>query len=658
MHDGDEASSSTASSTAISRTQIPLKCPYLDTIHRELLDFDLEKVCSVTLASNHVYVCLVCGKYFEGRGKQTPAYLHSLEVSHHLFLNLTNGNVFCLPDMYQVIDASLNDIILAYKPVFTKESIKELSTNSKLYQDFFGVTYSPGFIGLNNLGQSDYINVTIQMLSHIPPLRDFFLLPENYSYCTSPLVRSFGELMRQLWSNARFRAFISPIEFTIQVSISSNMKFTVQKSSDVHEFITWLLNTLHLHLTNLIDVNYQSNDASATASSNKRMKLDAASNKAANKPPVVKKKSIITDIFQGEIEIEVVMSELDDEKYQQELDRRRKLEQEKQLENALRYDDSVDTGGSVVPSSSPLPIITNVRKPPYKLQQHFLFISLQLPPAPLFHQDVSGAVQIPQVSLSKLLSKFDGMTLTESLIGRYHEQKRFRITKLPSYLLIQIKRFEKNSFFVEKNPTIVNFPVRNLDLTPFLKVDRGSNNQMQVDELDLDNISSLSIEQLKQAMNHRKISYVGMTEKSELSHALISHEESIRNQAKAMKTFDLICSVVHDTAASESEKKKAKKANSTSLAASAASVVSKVGIGSSGSGASKSAAGDASAEAPIKGFLEGKYRAHVLKETSTSSNTTSCWHEMEDMVANTIVVPQQVGISEAYLMLYKQRAVE
>ena len=41
-------------------------CPYLDTINRTVLDFDFEKLCSVTLTRINVYACLVCGKYFQG----------------------------------------------------------------------------------------------------------------------------------------------------------------------------------------------------------------------------------------------------------------------------------------------------------------------------------------------------------------------------------------------------------------------------------------------------------------------------------------------------------------------------------------------------------------------------------------------------------------
>jgi len=78
-------------------------CPYLDTVDRTVLDFDFEKVCSVTLSNVNVYACLVCGKYFQGpflvfphfksplsagKGPHTPAYAHALSTGHHVFMHL------------------------------------------------------------------------------------------------------------------------------------------------------------------------------------------------------------------------------------------------------------------------------------------------------------------------------------------------------------------------------------------------------------------------------------------------------------------------------------------------------------------------------------------------------------------------------------------
>jgi len=49
-------------------------CPYLDTIDRSVLDFDFEKLCSISLLNNNVYACLVCGKYFQGDHTHTQTH--------------------------------------------------------------------------------------------------------------------------------------------------------------------------------------------------------------------------------------------------------------------------------------------------------------------------------------------------------------------------------------------------------------------------------------------------------------------------------------------------------------------------------------------------------------------------------------------------------
>ena len=60
--------------------------------------------------------------------------------------------------------------------------------------DDVGVSYLPGFVGLNNLSCTDYASVALHALSHVTPLRDFFLDPENYKDSKSSLVNAFGEV--------------------------------------------------------------------------------------------------------------------------------------------------------------------------------------------------------------------------------------------------------------------------------------------------------------------------------------------------------------------------------------------------------------------------------------------------------------------------------
>lgn len=188
------------------------RCPYLDTINRMVLDFDFEKACSVTGNNFNVYACLACGKYFQGRGKHTQAYTHALQESHHVYMNLGDGRVYCLPDGYEVVDSSLRDIQHMLNPSFTPAAIAKLDTVPVYARGVDGSDYMPGLIGLNNIKNTDFVNVVVQSLARVPPLRDFFLLPSNYAHVTSPLVVEFGALVRKIWSPHNFKGQVSPHE--------------------------------------------------------------------------------------------------------------------------------------------------------------------------------------------------------------------------------------------------------------------------------------------------------------------------------------------------------------------------------------------------------------------------------------------------------------
>lgn len=69
------------------------QCPYLDTINRSVLDFDFEKLCSVSLTRINVYACLVCGKYFQGRGTNTVSF-DAARLSVHLSQSLVLHPIF------------------------------------------------------------------------------------------------------------------------------------------------------------------------------------------------------------------------------------------------------------------------------------------------------------------------------------------------------------------------------------------------------------------------------------------------------------------------------------------------------------------------------------------------------------------------------------
>lgn len=82
--------------------------------------------------------------------------------------------------------------------------------------------------------------------------------------------------------------------------------------------------------------------------------------------------------------------------------------------------------------------------------------------SPLF-RDSEGGMVIPQVPLFELLKKFDGQTWTDQVTKEAHVRRCYRILKLPRYLVLHLIRFTRNNFYMEKNPTIVTFPVKNFE---------------------------------------------------------------------------------------------------------------------------------------------------------------------------------------------------
>ncbi|KIO31941.1 hypothetical protein M407DRAFT_4824 [Tulasnella calospora MUT 4182] len=362
---------------------------YLDTVNRMTLDFDFEKLCSVSLSNINVYGCLVCGKYFQGRGKSSYAYAHSIHEDHHVFINLETQKVYVLPDGYEVHDPSLDDISAVLSPTFTKGQVDALSSPSYVHRhsyDLSSKAYYPGFVGLNNIKRNDYLNVIIHALVHVPPLRDYLLLfkpskptatvatpseptaggkkiKRGPPVTSSELLNRFAALAKKLWNPRLFKSQVSPHEFLQEVTRSSAGKFKITEQGDPVEFLGWLLNKLHS-----------------------------------------------------------------------------------------------DMGGSRRKDSN------------FKtMQSHFLFLAVDLPPPPLFQDAVEKNI-IPQVTLASVLAKYDGKTVQEN----GGELRRYKCQRLPPYIILHYKRFTKNVFVEEKNPTIVNFPIQGVDFSPYVDTNEPS----------------------------------------------------------------------------------------------------------------------------------------------------------------------------------------
>lgn len=220
---------------------------YLDTIHRSVLDFDFEKLCSVSLSNINVYACLVCGRYYQGRGPKSHAYFHALDEDHHVYINMESKKVYVLPEGYEVQNKSLEDIKYVVDPRFTQDEVMKLDKVPIECTDLSNKRYRPGYIGMNNIKANDYLNVVVQTLAHIPPIRNFLLLHQFPSTAAQLAVR-LSTLVRKIWSTKAFRNHVSPHELMQEIALRSSKRFNLTQQSDPVDFLAWFLNQLHLAL--------------------------------------------------------------------------------------------------------------------------------------------------------------------------------------------------------------------------------------------------------------------------------------------------------------------------------------------------------------------------------------------------------------------------
>lgn len=101
---------------------------------------------------------------------------------------------------------------------------------------------------MNNIKANDYLNVVVQVLSHVRPIRNFFLLHQLPALGTPQLPLRFGNLVRKIWNPKAFKSHVSPHELLQEIALRSSKRFTLTQQSDPVEFLSWFLNNLHLSL--------------------------------------------------------------------------------------------------------------------------------------------------------------------------------------------------------------------------------------------------------------------------------------------------------------------------------------------------------------------------------------------------------------------------
>jgi ubiquitin carboxyl-terminal hydrolase 8 len=156
-----------------------------------------------------------------------------------------------------------------------------------------------GVIGLKNLGNTCFLNSSLQCLSATIPLTDYFLgydyrseiNKDNFLGTGGKLVVAYAELMKEMWLGSK--SVVEPVSFKKQLGTFSP-QFSGYHQHDAQELLAFLLDGIHEDLNRVKERPYvEDKDCDGT-----RDEEDAIENW---KNYLTRNKSLIVDMFQGQI---------------------------------------------------------------------------------------------------------------------------------------------------------------------------------------------------------------------------------------------------------------------------------------------------------------------------------------------------------------------
>ncbi|CAH8508886.1 unnamed protein product [Heterobilharzia americana] len=365
---------------------------------------------------------------------------------------------------------------------------------------------SVGLGGLRNIGNTCYMNAALQALSNCPHLTEFLLECHDIidPNRRSPLLSHYCSLLSEFWGNERRRCFNA--NTILDAFCISHPMFRGYSQHDVQEFLRLFLVQLHEELKH-----------SRFSSPVKRGTKQTAPSSSDNSS------SIITDVFQGRLVSSVRclscnrLSNREETFMDLSLSLARPSVQTCNISSSINQSKKSSIMNGSVVKNGPVYVKTSGdaqytqssgSSSPKHLTRNLKMKFTSLSSLPGVDRLVSGIpwlltmlITVTHILLSYLKSfipspkrwidKWSTLTLDDCLshyfseaelvgenryfCGRCNKRcnglKQFRLVALPEILTLHLKRFSSNHMYSSKLSSPVNFPLKSLELSPFLHRD-------------------------------------------------------------------------------------------------------------------------------------------------------------------------------------------
>lgn len=179
-------------------------------------------------------------------------------------------------------------------------STKKNSANENEYN------VEQGTIGLNNLGNTCFMNSALQCLVHIPELVEYFsnnchleeLNTDNPLGHNGKIATVFGDLIKELYEKNVDKKSIAPRNFKMNLGMCNPM-FAGYSQQDSQEFLSFLLDGLHEDLNRIKNKPYVENSSSGLDFDASNTEKVVALAKESWEKYKLRNDSVILDLFVG-----------------------------------------------------------------------------------------------------------------------------------------------------------------------------------------------------------------------------------------------------------------------------------------------------------------------------------------------------------------------
>lgn len=259
--------------------------------------------------------------HYDGYGGNNDAYIQSMARVGSVVYTHNPNNISTLEEhrastyqhVHELVEQGIIEALRVHNDTtYANTTTTIATTNDKSAHNIDGSTQhddlSSGKVGLTNLGNTCFMNCSLQCLSNTVPLTDYFLgydfrseiNYENFLGTKGALVTAYAELIKHIWlgTNAIYR----PSKFKYSLEQFAP-QFVGNEQHDAHELLAYLLDGMHEDLnrvkrsrknnTNASTYYIQDNDCDGTN--------DEGDAIVAWSNYLQRNQSILVDLFQGQL---------------------------------------------------------------------------------------------------------------------------------------------------------------------------------------------------------------------------------------------------------------------------------------------------------------------------------------------------------------------